>query len=144
MSQLVMLLSGKGIKGCRADFGLIHGVVAAEEMALILACSWVGEMNLSRVLFISDCLQLMDLVNQGKGDIDWRSQDLVEDCRISFPSCVNSRIVFIKRSKNKITDRLARRAKKFSLKNTWNSSPHFLQSIMREEPLTDICNDILF
>ncbi|XP_026459415.1 uncharacterized protein LOC113360081 [Papaver somniferum] len=108
---LILCDNAGRIKGCRADFGLIHGAVAAEAMALILACSWVGEMNLSRVLFISDCLQLVDLVNQGKGDIDWRSQDLVEDCRISFSSCVNSRIVFIKRSKNKIADRLARRAR---------------------------------
>lgn len=66
------------------DFGLISSVVVAETIALILTISWALEMNLSKVLFASDCLQLVDFVNEGKGAIDWRCIDLLNDCRISF------------------------------------------------------------
>ncbi|XP_026459110.1 uncharacterized protein LOC113359740 [Papaver somniferum] len=139
---IVVCYNAGSIKGCRADFGLIHSVVAAETMTLILACSWVRELNLSNVLFVSDCLQLVQLVNEGKSDIDWRSLQFLEDYRSSFFSCVNSRLVYVKRDRNKITDGLARRARNFSLKNIWNPSPHFLQTSIGEVPLTEICNNL--
>ncbi|XP_026451731.1 uncharacterized protein LOC113352073 [Papaver somniferum] len=50
------------IKGSRANFGLISDALGAEVSALLLAVNWVQEMNLSKALFVSDCLQLVDFV----------------------------------------------------------------------------------
>lgn len=59
------------IKSLRADFGLISSDVGAETAALILAISWARDLNLSKVLLVSDCLQMVGYVNSGKGDLDW-------------------------------------------------------------------------
>lgn len=94
-------------------------------------------MNLSRVLFVSDCLHLVDFVNGGNGSVDWRCSDIMEDSRISFSS------FYIKRLKNKLADQLARRARKFSLKDNWVSVPPFLDSLTRKEPIVDVCKFLL-
>ncbi|XP_026411185.1 uncharacterized protein LOC113306470 [Papaver somniferum] len=114
----IMLCDNAGrIKRCRADFGLTSSAFAAETKALILASSWAEEMSLSKVIFLSDCLQLVNFVNGGKGDIDWRCLDLLEDYQISFSAYLNFKIGYVKRIKNKIVDRLARRARTLSLRN---------------------------
>lgn len=65
------------IRGSRSDFDLMQDAVSAEAAALIKAFSWAEEMNLVKVVFISDCLQLVDFVNEGSSNIDWRSCDLM-------------------------------------------------------------------
>ncbi|XP_026383447.1 uncharacterized protein LOC113278940 [Papaver somniferum] len=67
------------IRIIRADFGLISDAVGAETAALILAISWAKKMNLFKIIIVSDCVQLMDFVNGGSTNIDWRSSDLLED-----------------------------------------------------------------
>ncbi|XP_026384062.1 uncharacterized protein LOC113279597 [Papaver somniferum] len=85
----------------RADFGLITGDVGAEATSLFLSISWAEEMNLSKVLFVSDCLQLVKFIQDGKDVVDWLCSDLLEDCRISISNITSFRVVHIKRLKNK-------------------------------------------
>lgn len=69
-----------------------------------MAISWAEEMNLSKVLFVSDCLQLVDFFKEGKGEVDWLCCDLLEECRIFFSNRFSFNVVHIKRLKNKIAD----------------------------------------
>lgn len=117
--------------------------IGAEAAALILAISWAQEMHLSKVVFVSDCLQLVQFSNGVSTNIAWRSSDLVEHCRSLIFSTVSFRIVYIKRVKNKLTDRLARRARKHELKGQWVSLPSFLASQTWLENLTEICNSFV-
>lgn len=55
--------------------------VGAEAVALILAISWAEEMYLYKVVFISDCLQLVQHNNGVNTSIAWRSSDFLVQCR---------------------------------------------------------------
>ncbi|XP_026441788.1 uncharacterized protein LOC113340957 [Papaver somniferum] len=72
----------------RSDFGWIPDAVGAKAAALFLAISWAEEMNLQKVFFLSDCLQLVNFVNAASTDVNWRSVDLLNRCRISLDSNV--------------------------------------------------------
>ncbi|XP_026400447.1 uncharacterized protein LOC113296355 [Papaver somniferum] len=136
-------ISGK-LKSSRSDFGLIPDAIGAEVASLILAISWAEEMNLSKVVFISDCLQLVDYVNGVSSNITWRSEYLLNQCRVLISSSCSFEVVFVKRVKNHLADRLARRARNFSLKGLWVSYPSFLISLVRKENLNVVCNWWLF
>lgn len=97
-------------------------------------------MNLSKVLLVSDCLQLVNFVNGGKDMVDWRSCDILEDCRFSLSSCNNFKVMHITRLKNKVAICLARRARKYCLKTNWVSFPYFLSDVVRKEPIVNACN----
>ncbi|XP_026399862.1 uncharacterized protein LOC113295753 [Papaver somniferum] len=99
----------------RSDYGLIPDAVGAEAAALILAISRAEEMNLSRVVFVSDCLQLVHFINGVNSNIAWISSDLLDQCQSLISRSISFKIMYIKRVKNLLADRLARRARKLSL-----------------------------
>ncbi|XP_026399813.1 uncharacterized protein LOC113295701 [Papaver somniferum] len=84
------------VRSSRSDYGLIPNAVGAEAAALILAISWEEEMNLSRVVFVSDCLQLVHFINGVNSNIAWRSSDLPDQCRSLISSSVSFKIMYIK------------------------------------------------
>ncbi|XP_026381662.1 uncharacterized protein LOC113276289 [Papaver somniferum] len=69
------------IKSSCADFGVMSDAVGAEAVALILAISWAEEMCLYKVVFISDCLQLVQHNNGVNTSNAWRSSDFLVQCR---------------------------------------------------------------
>ena len=99
-------------------------------MALFLASSWVKEMCLSKVLFISDCLQLVNFVNGNNCVIDRRCLDRLEDFRSSFSACLGFKLGYVNRTKNKVVDKLSRRARMSNLKTIWDAPPPFLDVVM--------------
>ncbi|XP_026419596.1 uncharacterized protein LOC113315544 [Papaver somniferum] len=103
------------VRSSCSDYGLIPDAVGAKAGALILAISWAEEMNLSRVVFVSDCIQLVHFINGVNSNIAWISSDLLDRCRSLISSSVSFKIMYIKRVKNHLADRLARRARKLSL-----------------------------
>ncbi|XP_026453170.1 uncharacterized protein LOC113353915 [Papaver somniferum] len=94
IATLLGICKGR-VKRFIVDFGLIPSDVGAGTTTLILAFSWAGKMDLFRVIFVSDCLQLVNFLNGGKGDMDWWSMDLLEECRISLSSCMNIRFFIL-------------------------------------------------
>ncbi|XP_026383587.1 uncharacterized protein LOC113278893 [Papaver somniferum] len=84
------------VRSSRSDFGLIPDVVGAEVSALILAISWAEEMNLPKVVFVSDCLQLVNFVNGDSSNVEWRSVDLLEHCQSLLSSSLSFKIMYIK------------------------------------------------
>ncbi|RZC83625.1 hypothetical protein C5167_046409 [Papaver somniferum] len=48
-----------------------------------------------------------------------------------------------RRDKNKLADRLAHRARKLWFKTVWVSSPPFLNSPARKEPIMKVCKSLL-
>ncbi|XP_026399844.1 uncharacterized protein LOC113295736 [Papaver somniferum] len=131
------------IKGSRVDFGLIPDAVGAESNALFLGISWALEMNLSRVIFLSDCLQMVDFVNGDCSKVGWWSSDVLKDCRSLLSSNSSFKLMYINRVKNNLADKLARRARKYCIKNNWVSFPPFLDGLVRKEPLVDVCTSLL-
>ncbi|XP_026434569.1 uncharacterized protein LOC113332110 [Papaver somniferum] len=131
------------IKGSRADFGLIPDAVGDESNALFLGISWALEMNLSRVIFLSDCLQMVDFVNEDCSKVGWWSSDVLKDCRSLFSSNSSFKLMYINRVKKNLADKLDRRARKYCIKNNWVSFPPFLDSLVRKEPLVDVCTSLL-
>ncbi|XP_026416689.1 uncharacterized protein LOC113312150 [Papaver somniferum] len=131
------------VRSSRSDYGLIPDAVGAEAAALILAISWAEEMNLSIVIFVSDCLQLVHFINGVSSNIAWRSSDLLEQCRSLISSSVSFKIMYIKRVKNLLADRLARRPKKHSITGLWVSFSSFLNSLIRKENLNDVCTSLI-
>lgn len=113
--------------------------VCAEATALIVAISWVRELNLSKVLFVSDCLQVVDFVNGDNCSAGWRCGDHIADCRRLMSSSSEYKLVYIRRVKNKMVDRLARRARKLCIKASWNTLPHFLNLFERDENIVEAC-----
>ncbi|XP_026405442.1 uncharacterized protein LOC113300431 [Papaver somniferum] len=113
------------IKGSRADFGLTYDAFESETSALVLVVNWVREMNLPKVFFVSDCLQLVEYFQRDCVNISWRSSDLLEDCRCVLSSNQTFKVMYIKHVKNRLVDRLARRARKLCIKNKWVSFPLF-------------------
>lgn len=101
LSQL--LLKGR-IKLSCSDFGLVSDAVCAEVTALFLAISWVKELKLSKVLFVSDFLQVVDFVNEVISSVGWRCSDLLEDCRRFISSSNVYNVVYVNRIKNRIAD----------------------------------------
>ncbi|XP_026451412.1 uncharacterized protein LOC113351684 [Papaver somniferum] len=79
----------------RADFEWIPYAVGAEAAALLLAISWAEEMNLPKVVFLSDCLQLVNFVNAATSNFNWRSIDLLNRCRISIVSNVSFKLLYV-------------------------------------------------
>ncbi|XP_026451479.1 uncharacterized protein LOC113351759 [Papaver somniferum] len=65
----------------RSDFGLISDAVVGETTALFFAISWAKEINFSKVLFIYDCLQVVDFVNGSSVCVEWRCKDILVDCK---------------------------------------------------------------
>ncbi|XP_026451715.1 uncharacterized protein LOC113352048 [Papaver somniferum] len=131
------------VRKTRSDFGLIQDAVGAEATALLLAISWAKEMNLPKVVFVSDCLHLVNFVNGCNSSVDWRSLDLLELCRSSISSSVSFKLMYIKRQNNPLADRLARRARKNNLKGLWFSLPNFLNNMCRKTNLNILCNSLL-
>lgn len=119
---------------------MIQDAVGAEAAVLILTISWAEEMKLPKVVFVSDCLQLVNFVNGQNSCVDWRSLDLLELCRNLLSSSVSYKVMYIKRLNNSLADRLARRARKNSLKGLWFSLLNFL---FRKVNLNVICNSLL-
>ncbi|XP_026444130.1 uncharacterized protein LOC113344348 [Papaver somniferum] len=106
--------------------------------ALYLTISWAMEINLSKVLFINDCLQVVNFVNGSGVSIEWRCKDILLDCKSLLLSWNNFKV-----SKNKLAHKLARRARKYCLKNVWVSFPSFLNNVVRKEPILNVCNSLL-
>ncbi|XP_026399025.1 uncharacterized protein LOC113294866 [Papaver somniferum] len=131
------------VRSSRDDFGLVLDAVGAEAAALILAISWAEELNLSKVVFVSDCLQLVQFVNGVSRIIDWRSGDLLEQCRSLLSKFTSFKSVYVKRLNNPFADRLARRARKDSLKDIWVSFPSFLNSLFGKKNLNVVCNSLI-
>ncbi|XP_026451998.1 uncharacterized protein LOC113352389 [Papaver somniferum] len=131
------------IKSRGSGFGLIQDAVGAEATALFWAISWAQEKNLSKVIFVSDYLQLVDFVNGDSNIIGWRSSDSLIDCQSLLSSSSAFKITYIKRAKNRLADLLARRAKKYYIKDYWVHFPSFLDTLVRKEPLVEVCNSIL-
>ncbi|RZC56459.1 hypothetical protein C5167_015303 [Papaver somniferum] len=83
------------IRCSRSDFGLVLDAVSAEATALFLAISWVKELNLSKVLFVCDCLQVVGFVNGVSSSVGRMCSDLLEDCR-NFTASRNAyKVVYI-------------------------------------------------
>ncbi|XP_026435106.1 uncharacterized protein LOC113332813 [Papaver somniferum] len=114
------------VKISRDNFGLISDAVGAEAAALLLAISWAEEMNLSNVVFVCDCLQLVHFVNGVSCNIKWRNGDLLEQCQSLISRSLSYKLVYVKRLNNKLADRLARRAKSDSIYGLWSPFPPFL------------------
>ncbi|XP_026410688.1 uncharacterized protein LOC113305915 [Papaver somniferum] len=121
------------IECSRSDFGLVQDAVSAEATALVLAISWVRELNLSKVLLVSDCLQVVDFLNGDCCSAGWRCGDLLAECRSFMSRSGVCRLVYIRRVKNKLADRLARRARRLYLKDSWSSLPPFMNCYDRDE-----------
>ncbi|XP_026377691.1 uncharacterized protein LOC113271987 [Papaver somniferum] len=111
------------IRGSRADFGLFPDVVGAESTALFF---W-----------------LVDFVNGDCTNVGWWSSDIMSDCRSLLSSLRTFKLMYIKRVKNRLADRLARYARKFCIKNEWVPFPPFSDAFAREEPLVNVCNSLL-
>ncbi|XP_026383473.1 uncharacterized protein LOC113278971 [Papaver somniferum] len=131
------------VRKVRSDFGLIQDAVGAEAAVLSFAISWAEEMNLPKVVFVSDCLQLVHFVNGCNIYVGWRSQDLLEQCRSSISSYVFFNVMYIKQLNNLLADRLARRARKNNLKGLWFSLPNFLDGVFRKINFSEICNSLV-
>ncbi|XP_026420100.1 uncharacterized protein LOC113316084 [Papaver somniferum] len=128
------------VRKVHSNFRFVQDAVGAEAAALSFAISWAEEMNLPKVVFDSDCLQLVHFVNGRNISVGWRSQDLLEQCRSSIYCSVSFNVMYIKRLNNPLADRLARRARKNNIKGLWFSLPNFLDGVFRKINLSVICN----
>ncbi|XP_026398058.1 uncharacterized protein LOC113293732 isoform X2 [Papaver somniferum] len=78
--------------------------IGVEAAALILAISLAEEMNLTKVVLLSDYLQLVQFSNGDDIKLAWRSSDLFEHCRSLISSYLFFKIMYIKRVNNLLAD----------------------------------------
>lgn len=130
----------ENVNSSRANVGLISDAVGAEAAALILAFFWAEEMNLSNIVFVCDCLQLVHFVNGVSCNIEWQNGDLLEQCQSLFSRSLSYKLVYVKCRNNKLADRLARRARSDSLSGLWSPLPPFLTLLLRNEYFSDVYN----
>lgn len=69
------------IEGVKADFDLVSEAQVGEATALFLAISWAQHMNISKVLLVSDCHNIVRYVNCVSRSVSWRSKDLLNICK---------------------------------------------------------------
>ncbi|XP_026398057.1 uncharacterized protein LOC113293732 isoform X1 [Papaver somniferum] len=92
------------VKGSHCDFDLMSDAIGVEAAALILAISLAEEMNLTKVVLLSDYLQLVQFSNGDDIKLAWRSSDLFEHCRSLISSYLFFKIMYIKRVNNLLAD----------------------------------------
>lgn len=139
---LVLCTTGGVILKVRGDFGRAPDAAGGEAAALFLAISWCRDLKLSKVLLVSDCLNMVNYVNSFSGSVGWRSKDL-DDCKISMSTLFIVKFVYVKRKLNNEADRLASFARKNSLSFSWDSCPSFLVIFVKQNSLINVCKNLV-
>ncbi|XP_026399116.1 uncharacterized protein LOC113294964 [Papaver somniferum] len=99
----------RGVRGRHCNGGL--NAEHSERFGVLEAIKWVKDLNLSNLVFESDCINVVNSLKGATLDVQWENQGFVIEIRHLLNSFSNGSVNYVKRTANNVAQKPANKAR---------------------------------